>query len=235
MALWPGLQPDPTHTEPMPSGPLGCPWVGCNILAGSKKKGPEYFFRQASRRLGDPSIWKFYFLGNPVAVVSNVELIQRINAMEFKTTEALGASFERQKTGQTTTRSKKKPVLFGKNNVMFERNEKQHSFLRRLVGSAMNPAAVKAAYPTMQEIANHAIETNLIEKVNRGHKVKMEDVSTDYTIDIVQNQLLGLKLSSEEVEIFREKLGIWLAGLYSVVAIIDIPRLVGRSAPFKAR
>ena len=232
--FWPGVKSDPEFPDhPLPPASLGCPWLGNNILAGSKKKGPEYFYREASKRIGDPRVWMFYFLGSPVVAISDPSLIQKINSMEFKATEALSFTYKEQKGWEE---EKDKPAVFGNNNVMFERNEKKHSYLRKLVGSAMMPSALKAAIPTIQETAENTIQTELLQNIDGdGTPVKMEDVCTSYTMDIVQKQLLGLNLSPEENHIFREKLEVWLKGLFSLSGTFGIPWLVKRSAPYKAR
>jgi cytochrome P450 len=233
--LWPGAKPDPSLSEPLPPGGLGCPWIGNNILAGSKKLGPEYFYRKVSKRLGDPRVWKFYFMGSPVAAISGKELVQKFNALEYMDTEALGATYEYQ--GDVDAEDKKekeqnKPKIFGSNNVMFERNKKRHEFLRKLVGSAMTPQAITAAVSTMQETARATIESEILQK---SEAVKMENVCVDYTMDITQNQILGLSLPHDEVLVFREKLKVWLKAMYQLIGTIRIPWIVKRSAAYKAR
>jgi hypothetical protein len=90
--LWPGTRPDPALTEPVPQGSLGCPWIDTNVIKGSRTKGPEFFYRQRSRKLGDPRTWKFYFIGIPCVAISGKEFVQKINALEFTETQAIGPS-----------------------------------------------------------------------------------------------------------------------------------------------
>ena len=222
--LWPGIKADASFSEPLPPAFLGCPLFGSNILAGSKKRGPEYFYSEASKRLNHPSVWVYYFMGQPVASVSGANLVQDVLSREFDT---LG-SLPNDDTNQT------KMAIFGSNNVMFERNQEQHAFLRRLVGSGMNsPEALRQALPTMEQTANESI-TQLLQQ---SGPVKMENICTEYTMEIVRKQLLGLdELSREERVILREKLSTWLSALYSLLLNIGPPSfIVKRSKPYKAR
>jgi len=232
--LWPNARPDPAISEPLPPGSLGCPWLGSNILKGSQRKGPEYFYREASHKVGDPSVWKFYFLGRPVASVSGIKLLKKINNMEFtNATEAADTDlqpFENEKESAAKKKKDDRPRIFGSNNVMFERNKERHDFLRRLVGSAMTPQALKEALPTIQKTAQATIESEIL---NGQKVVKMENVCVDFTMAIVQNQFLGIQLSTEEACVFRDKVKVWLKALYSLSAFV--PWLVRRSASYKAK
>jgi retinoid hydroxylase len=228
--LWPGLEPDPAFSEPLPKGLFSCPWIGTNFLAGSETLGPEFVQRRASKRLGDPRVWRLYFLGQPIAMFSGKQLVQQINNMEFTIT---GADVPKEKKKTTS------PQIFGNNNLMFETNKERHGFLRQLVGSAMTPLALKGALPTIQQTAENVLERLVMQpmKSTTGSSVvKMENVCVDYTMDIVQNQLLGLKLTQEAAVILRERLKEWTNAFYSVpLEYLRLPWLVKRSKPYKAR
>jgi len=231
--LWPGVRPDPGFSEPLPSGSLGCPFFGSNVLAGSYKKGPEKSYRKASERLGHPRVWKFYFLGTPVAAVSGAALVQKVAAQEFSTADAdtsPEASLEKPK------QDKKRPMVFGRDSLVSERNKERHAFLRRLVGSGMTSSALRQALPTIQGTAQDCIDQLLLEKKEKT--VRMESFCMDYTLDITQRQLLGLdEFPASEQVVMREQLNIWLSAIFSLLAnlISGIPFLVRRSKPFKAR
>jgi cytochrome P450 len=256
--LWPNSNvhtnpkiPNEKDNAPLPPGSLGCPWLGSNILAGSQRRGPEYFYRQESARLGDPRVWKSYFLGSPYVVVSGKEWVQQVNNLEFSQTTSLAApkltttSEDDKENGMVNKRKlvpKKntKPVVFGRNNLMFESNKDKHAFLRKLVGSAMTPQALKKALPTIQQTALDVIEREVVQPLlanttANNQMIQMEDVCVDYTMDIVQRQFLGLNLPPSEVDTFRDKLKIWTKAFFSLVGLFNIPWLVTRSAPYQAK
>lgn len=230
--LWPGAKADSSFSEPLPPGSFGCPLIGLNLLKGSKRKGPEFLYRQLSKRTGEKRILKTYFMGRPLVLVSGSSLVQNVNNMEFSSLDSrsTGAVKRMEKEGYEEGQ-----VVFGKNNLMFERNKDRHGFLRRLVGAAMTPQALKEALPTIQKTAEEVIHRELLQCSKDNTTMKMENVAEDYTMGIVQNQLLGLQLGAEEVHIFRNKLKEWLKAMYSLVSLLNIPWLVKRSASYKAK
>ena len=168
-------------------------------------------------------------MGRPVAIFSGANLVQRVNNMEFG--DVVDSRSDRARK-RLEKGKKEKPKIFGSNNLMFERNKDQHSFLRRLVGAAMTPTALKGALPTIQGTATDIIEREILQSSN---PVKMEDVCVDYTMDIVQNQLLGLRLPKAEVAVFRTKLKVWLKAMYSLLGVLNVPWLVKRSPSYRAK
>lgn len=169
--LWPGVKADASFAEPLPPDTLGCPFFGSNILAGSKQEGPETFYRKASARLGHPRVWMYYFMGKPVASISGASLVKDTLSKEFIMLGPLS-----QESNNTTM--KQQVAIFGTNNVMFERDKEKHSFLRRLVGSGMSPAALRQALPTIQQTANDSINQLL----NQSGPIRMEDACLDYLV-----------------------------------------------------
>lgn len=230
--LWPGTQPDNSFAEPLPPGSLGCPFFGNNILAGSKEKGPEYFYREASEHLGHPRLWKFYFFGVPVASVSGAELVQDLLSREFSTLRVMPEMY-----GYGDTKKKKhKPAIFGTNNLMFERDKDKHAVLRQLVGSGLTPSALRQALPTIQKLAEDCIDQMLSQSKSLRGPIKMENVCVDYTLEIVQSLLLGIDtLPQVERAVFREKLSTWLSALFSILPFLRIQFLVRMLRPYKAR
>ena len=55
--------------------------------------------------------------------------------------------------------------------------------LRRLAGSAMTPAAINDALPSIQEAANYQVD-KLLQQTKDGKEVEMERIFTDYTLDL---------------------------------------------------
>ena len=140
--LWPGARRDPAYSEPLPPGSLGCPLFGANILKGNKIKGPEYFYREASAKLGHPRLWKFYFLGAPVASVSGARLVKDLLSREFDTLGALPPKQEKKASEEVKKSSNMVPAVFGNKSIGFERDQNKHAFLRRLVGSSLKGTAL---------------------------------------------------------------------------------------------
>ena len=66
-------------------------------------------------------------MGRPVAIFSGANLVQRVNNMEFGDVVDSRSDRARKRLEQG---KKEKPKIFGSNNLMFERNKDQHSFLR---------------------------------------------------------------------------------------------------------
>lgn len=116
---------------------------------------------------------------------------------------------------------------------MFESDKDKHAFLRKLVGSAMTPQALKKALPTIQQTASDVIQRELVDPLLKKSDIgiPMENVCVDYTMDIVQRQFLGLNLPPQEVDAFRDKLKIWTKAFFQ----LSIPWLVTRSAPYQAK
>jgi len=233
--LWPGLSKnfDSKFNAPLPElAPLGCPLFGNNILAGSQKKGPEYFYSETSASLGNPSIWRFYFMGTPVVSISgseNINAVMRNNKFNYvrpnnSTTSTSGSKSQEAK-------KKKRPQLFSSNNVMFEGNRDRHQFLRRLVGAAFKPQAVQDGIANIVQAANQQIA-----RVGSEETSKMEDICESFALDIAWRQILGLNLKEDEKEIqrFHKAVNRYISGIFSISAYLDIP---GKTClpPYRAR
>mmetsp|Transcript_10489 Transcript_10489/g.19032 ORF Transcript_10489/g.19032 Transcript_10489/m.19032 type:complete len:93 (+) Transcript_10489:816-1094(+) len=63
-------------------------------------------------------------MGQPVVSVSGSELVKDVLSREFDTLGTLPNDSKQDRV-----------AIFGRKNVMFERNPENHAFLRRLVGS----------------------------------------------------------------------------------------------------
>jgi len=230
--LWPGARRDPAYSEPLPPGSLGCPLFGSNILKGNKIKGPEYFYREASAKLGHPRLWKFYFLGAPVASVSGARLVKDLLSREFDTLGALPPKQEKKASEDVKKSSNMVPAVFGNKSIGFERDQNKHAFLRRLVGSSLKGTALTESVPLLVELANDCIDR----LSNEQAAFSMHGYSVDYTMDFVQKQLLGIATTSDgERAELRRALDTWLSALFSIASIVQIPFLIQRSKPYKAR
>jgi len=239
--LWPGSLPDETVDVPLPTGSLGCPFFGSDsMLSGNRDKGPGFFFREASEELGHPPVYKFYFLGTPVAAISGGFLHRKLSALEFSHTEALSPTYNDSPASSNVkgndstigevdmvnydkreSQSRRRPTVFGGDNLLFERNREKHAFLRRLVGVGMTGRALEAALPTLNEIARQRIQSGLLETT--AEQVNMELVCNEYTLDITQNHILGLNLPRDQLEVFRDNVKTWVRAFYSPLANMDSP------------
>jgi len=229
-ALWPGSQPDPSASEPLPPGSLGCPFFGSDgFLSGNKKDGPGCFFPQQSAREGHANIVKFYFMGAPVASVSGAKLVNQLTRAEFSQTEALSPTYN------DGNAEKEVPSVFGNDNLLFERNKDKHAFLRRLVGAGMTAKSVALAFPIIKELTHNRIHTRMTNDVSAENPLKLETVCAEYTLDVTQKQILGLDLPPEEVATFRSKMVTWLDAMYSPVANLNIPWIVKHTPEYAAR
>lgn len=228
--LWPGSGRDPAIGDyPLPPGSLGCPFFGFNILKGNKRKGPEYWYFEQSAKLGHPKLWKFYFMG-PVASIVGARFYKEIMSREF---DVLGKLPEESKGDlQDEEESLDVPAIFGNKSVNFERDQETHQFLRRLIGAGLNGPALHEAFPVLLRNANNCIDRM---KKKKG-AFPMQTYCVDYTMDFVQEQLLGITdVSEHERAKLRSALETWLSALFSLASIIRIPWLLKRSKPYKAR
>lgn len=192
-SLWPGLKADPNVNEPLPPrGRLGCPWFGNNVLAGNQQQGANIFFRERSRRLGDPRVWMYYFRGKPTTSITGIDLIEGVNNMEF-----------------THTQTIPNPDMPG---LVSEKNRDEHSMMRHLVGQSMNEEALMEAVSTIQKTAQQSIENYVVgpSQAMSSTPVKMEVACEDFSFDVVTSQLLGLDLPTDEIPILREIMKSWI-------------------------
>jgi len=197
--FWPGSSPDPSLSEPLPPGSLGCPFLGSNVMSGTREYGPYVFFERARQSFQNPSLLKLYAFGMPMVSVTGSDNIQTILKDEFDpegvNTEMLGDSYTQ---------------VFGDNSILYESDKTTHGFLRRLVGAAMTPTAVTNAVPAIQQAANDQVDEMLTQKT-----VKMEEVCNDFTLDVAWRQILGLDLTEEEIPEFHKQVKNWVGGIFN--------------------
>lgn len=191
--LYPGTSPDPKYSEPLPPGTLGCPFFGHNILKNTNERGPGEFFRRTSAMLGNARIFKYMFIGNPVVSISGIKNVKKVFNSEFK-----------------SIHSRQLQTLFGKNSLFVCKDSDEHSFQRRLVGTAMSADAIDKSIPAIQKTV-----TEQIDKILQTPHARMEDVCTNFTLDVAWRQILGLNLEASEIPLFRQAVHEWISGLLS--------------------
>ena len=259
--LWPNFyETDPDYPEyPLiPNKVHGCPFIGCNVIKGSKTDGPNYFYKKASQSLGNPRIWSFYTFGKPVASIVGTKLVTKIQNMEFNKLQSMmgGSRGSSSSDGSSGSNDINTRSLFGGTNLMFERNKLKHQFLRQLVGSAINtPQALSALVPSIQDIASKYIDQilNDVDEVvvddvvvddnatfsDKGSIVKMETICYDYTTEIVSKQILGFDdnvSSIKELIELKVLIRTWLRGMHSWLTFLPLPFILKKQRPaFKAR
>lgn len=227
--LWPGLSKglDSSIDAPLPElARLGCPFLGSNIVAGSQKKGPEYYYSEASRRLGHPGIWRFYFLGSSVISVSgasNVNAVlqsRRFNIAPFDSWQK-----------ESKKKRKRREVLISSNSVMFEADRDKHQLLRHLMGTAFTPQALKSGTQNIFQSANEHLERMMPGKITR-----MDDSCKQFTLDIAWRQIIGLDFNDDdEVQHFQKAVETYVSGLFSIAIYLNLPWKTLWSPPYRAR
>jgi len=196
--FYPGTSPDPNYSEPLPPGSFGCPFIGSgNVFQGTKTSGPGEFFRRTSLKLGKPRLFKYLFFGQPMVSVTGMKNIKQVMGTEFKNIQTRSlSSFS---------------DLFGKESLIMTPKSDEHSFQRRLVGASMTPEAIDKAIPSLQKTVTEQIDA-LLEMPT----VVMEDVCTNFTLDVAWRQILGLNLDESEIPAFRQAVNEWIMGLFDL-------------------
>ena len=193
------FRPDPASALPLPPRAPSCPLLGNQIL------GTGGFWHRTSRALGHPRAWLYSFLGQPGVVLSGGGRLTRLLNREF---DADGVSAGL-KPGRILTAD----------SLLSESDRKEHAALRRLVGAAVTPAAVAAAIPTLQAVAERQLDRMLVAE---GGAVRMKEACTEYTLEVAWAQLIGLDLDEEEVPAFRRAVDAWIGGFTSLRVILDL-------------
>lgn len=203
--FYPGSSSDPAFSEPIPDGSLGCPFIGNPSFftkVGDVETGAGLFYRTQAQRSGNPTIFKYMFLGKPTILVNGMKNVRTVFNKEFKYI----------KTGVVNKGFLK---LFGGQSLLFIPDQERHQFLRRLVGQSMTPEAIDAAMPALVKSA-----TEQIDRISLEEPVVMEDVLTQFTLDVAWRQILGLDLKDEEIEMFTQAVNDWIGGIMNVFVSI---------------
>lgn len=198
--LWPGYaNRDPALREPLPPGRCGCPLWGSQVLVGSRDSGAASFWYRAAKRLGNPRVFRFFFMGRPGVCISGGERIKSLMNTEFEEDGVYVPVVNTEYTG---------PSLLG------EQNGKKHAYLRKLVGQALTPAAVKRAVPNLYQASQKQVDRMIAASSNGDNTATAETICTDLTLEIAWKQILGLKLTTaEEEEEFVTKVNEWVGGI----------------------
>eukprot|EP01083_Nonionella_stella_P268226 906627_1 len=153
----------------------------------------------------------------PVVNVAGMDNIKHLLKREFKPDGLNTYLLSKQNFGP----------IFGEQGLLYEQSAEKHGMLRRLVGSAMTPAAISAAIPSIQEAANGHVD-----RVLEADTIEMEKVFTDFTLDIAWKQILGLDLSEEEVPKFHSAVEDWTGGIMDPTLLLPfrLPGLMKKKA-----
>lgn len=181
-------------TLPLPVGSLGCPFLGSNIFYGDEYEGPEAFYSSQCKALGNPSIWKFQFLGNKAVLVSGASNIQTISRQEFKNLSS-----------PKSQRFLKDPFAGELKNIVVEKYKMKHAFLRGVIGTALGRAAVRKSMPLLQASANEKVD-----KMLEAGTIKIGDICAEYVIDVTDNLMLGYGLTDTEKEVYVDAVRSWV-------------------------
>ena len=170
--------PDPSFSEPLPDGSLGCPYLG-NIgfftrMGNAKTGSGEFYHYQASLADGgNPQLFKYAPLGTPSVVITGITNVKKIFNQEFKLINA-------------GILSEKMVEALGGESLVFVTDQGRHQFLRKLVGQSMTPEQIDKGMPALMKSA-----TRMINTLKQGEDVEMERVVTAFTLDVAWRQILG--------------------------------------------
>jgi cytochrome P450 len=212
---------DPSLKYPLPEGAYGgCPLIGSNYFSKNAQTGLGNFMLAYSTKLGNPRIFKLLALGNPMAVVSGSQNARSVLGAEFQES---GVEFLGGDTRTSTTE------MLGSKSILFSRDGEEHSYLRRLVGQSMSPEEITKAIPTLVKVVTRSIDHIL----RNNEYVVMEEVCTDYTLNVAYSQILGLGLEESDIPQFRNMVNTWIRGSFSP-RVLFLP-FFKRSKAFQAR
>mmetsp|Transcript_20343 Transcript_20343/g.56587 ORF Transcript_20343/g.56587 Transcript_20343/m.56587 type:complete len:654 (+) Transcript_20343:239-2200(+) len=226
--LWPALTYPSDKTKALLPGPLGCPFVG-NVFAYTSREDSTYgagsFYRKTIRKISAslgkiPKVWMYHFLGQSFAVFSGGKTFQKVMSMEFNGS-VTSDGVDLMEGGLMPTKA-----------LLFEQEKKRHSYLRRLVGAALTPAAVAQTAPNLQSAAEEQV-SRMMDAMEQDGKVKLQQICTDYTLDVAWRQILGLELPEEEIPFFQEQVATWIEGIMSLRILLRVG--IKSSPGYKAR
>jgi Cytochrome P450 len=224
------FQTDPTVAAPLPDGKYGgCPLFGSNVISKSTKTGLAEFYSRASAAIGNPGVFKCLAFGQRMMVVSGAKLTKEVLSSEFASNGGVN----------TGTGLESSQVVTGKHSILYSQQEKEHNYLRRLIGQAMTPEAITRAIPTLEAVITKSLDT-IVHKTTAAASSSektptfvMENVCTDFTLDVAHSQILGLDLRDEEIIEFRQRVNDWIWGAFSP-RVMFLP-FTKQSKAYKAR
>jgi retinoid hydroxylase len=142
---------------------------------------------------------------------------------------------------KTGTGLESSSVITGKHSILYAQQEKEHQSLRRLIGQAMTPEAITRAIPTLESVISKSLDAMVAAasaapvtpETKKKQSFIMENVCTDFTLDVAHSQILGLDLKDEEIPEFRRRVNEWIFGAFSPrIMFLPFPK---RSKAYKAR
>lgn len=92
--------------------------------------------------------------------------------------------------------------------MLFVNEANRHQYLRRLVGQSMTPDKINLAIPALVASASEQID-----QLTMDAPVTMEQVVSNFTLDVAWRQILGLDLKDDEIVEFYEAVTNWICGL----------------------
>lgn len=201
--LWPNTLSDLNIEEPLPPGPLGCPFVGLNPRHSSPSFGPGLLYYQLSRKLGNARLFKFFYKDKGIAIVSGYNNTRAVLSQEFQAVRSQMVPFSSK--------------VVGNHSLRYATDKKQHARLRKLVGMAVEPAQVQRMVAALQATAETTVDGILqpAEK-NQQRPVQMADVCTSFALDIAWRLIIGIEeLPAREASFFGKQVRLWLMGLFA--------------------
>lgn len=197
--------PDKNFSEPLPEGTLGCPILG-NIdfytKQGSVETGPGDFFRRQAAKMKNKNIFRYMAFGKPIVMLSGMKNVKAAFNQEFKKI-------------RTTTMMTRLTDLFGGESMLFVNEADRHQYMRRLVGQSMTPEKINLAIPALVASASEQLD-----QLTMGTPVTMENVLTNFTLDVAWRQILGLDLKDDEIVEFNEAVDNWINGIVDLRTLL---------------
>ncbi len=132
--------------------------------------------------------------GQPIVSVAGLKNIKQVFSTEFSSI----------RTAPLSAISK----LFGTESLIMCPDSNEHTFQRRLVGASMTPDSIDKAIPSLQKTASEQID-----RILELPTAMMEDICTNFTLDVAWRQILGLNLTEAEIPSFRQAVKDWIGGL----------------------
>jgi cytochrome P450 len=195
--------PDPAFSEPLPPGPLGCPFRGFDIKASSPKFGPGIVYYQLFEKLNRPKVFKFFSKNKGIAIVSGYDNSKAVLSQEFESIASQVVPFTSK--------------FVGTHSLRCCQDRKDHTTLRKLIGMATKPSRVSALIPSIQQTAEQLIDSIIgCRQSGDGACISMEDVCLKYTLEIACRHIIGLQdLPPIEVDFFLSQVKAWIGALYA--------------------
>jgi cytochrome P450 len=200
--LWPNTLADLSYEEPLPPGPLGCPWKGFNAKQSDPSFGQGVLFYRLFEKLQRPRIYKFFSQSKGIAIVSGYANSKAVLTQEFDTVVSQVVPFTSK--------------LVGESSLRCCQNGKEHATLRKLVGMAVQPTSVSKLIPALQATAESLFSDTF--QFDKDDKVQMENVCLSFTLSVACRHIIGLDESAlppSEAEEFQEQVKTWIGGLYA--------------------